>query len=503
MTGIAPSPIRPPIRDEPAPSLETQLGDPFADGVLTFDAMVAREDSSRLTGAVREICDAWGVGAALVPHELGGRRASATELVSGLRPLFRRDVSLAVDLVAAPLAVMDAVLAAGDAGRRADTARRVASGERMGAVLAGADSLAPAGGIRVSAPDGAWMADGETPLVAGADASVLWALPVRGAGGGEALALCETDQPGVDIAPWIETVGLRGTRFGVASLTAVPLSPTEVLATEPGSTALERARTATAAILSALAIAAVDTAVHLAVPYAEGRRLYRGTVLDIPHARSLLADVHTDLLIADALAARAVRSLDAGAFDVFAASAGAYLVPQLLGDAMRALSVLFGSTFYARVEPYAVFETFVRDVGSLSLLGLGTPRALTPCVAALGQWADAAPGGAEPFGDRRADLVARVRSADSSDSAATRRLAREAAILATADACAELHGAASGPATDEWRDAAFVRLGTRLTGRKASLSEASIESAVDDLTLCVESSRSVTLERVPLFGRGL
>ncbi len=203
------------------------------------------------------------------------------------------------------------------------------------------------------------------------------------------------------------------------------------------------------------------------------------------------------------LAVRAVRSLDAGALDEVAASASAYLVPQLLGDAMRALSVLFGSTFYARVEPYAVFETFVRDVGSLSLLGLGTPRALEPCVAALDHWADAAPGEHGPFGDRRADLVARVRSADRSDPAVTRRLAREAAILVAADAAAELHEAGSVPATDEWRDAAVIRLGTRLTGRKASLSDASIESAVDDLTFCVESGRSVTLERVPLFGRGL
>lgn len=473
MTGIAPSPTRTPSERTLAPTLEERLGDPFDDGTLTFEAIAADEDASRLTPAVSAVCDAAGVAAELVPQALGGHRSSAARLVSQLRPLFRRDLSLAVDLVAAPLTVMNAALAAGDQSQRADIARRIGAGERVGAVLAGAESLAPSGGIRVRAADAGWLADGETPLVVSADAR-LWALPARAAGGAEALVLCETRQAAVDVAPWVETVGLRGTRFGVATLRSLPLETTGVLTAAPGSPALERARAETAAILSALAIGAVDTAVHLALPYAAGRRLYRGTVLDIPHARSLLADVHTDLLIADALAGRVVRELDAGRFDAVSASAAAYLVPQLLSEAMRALSVLFGSTFYARVEPYAVFETFVRDVGSLSLLGLGTPRSLQPCVAALDS---------------------------STDAAQARHLAREAAILTASDACAELRRTGAAPATDEWLEAALVRLGTRLTGRKASLPEPSIESAIADLTQCVESGSSVTLERVPVFGR--
>ena len=510
MTGIAPSYELDAGARRAAPTLETQLGDPFDDGAVTFEAIARNEDASRLTPAVRSLCDAWGVGAELVPLALGGRRDSTVRLVSQLRPLFRRDLSLAVDLVVAPLAVMNAALAAGDANQQADLARRIGSGERIGAVLAGSDAAAPARGIRVRAIHGGWLADGESPLVVSADAPV-WALPARAGGASEALALCDAaSDVGVDVAPWVETVGLRGTRFGVSTVRAV-LPANAVLQDEGGSRALERARAETSAIVAALMVGAVDTAVHLAVPYASGRRLYRGTVLDIPHARSLLADVHTDLLIADALASRVVAESDAGTIDEAAASASVYLVPQLLGDAMRALSVLFGSTFYARVEPYAVFETFVRDVGSLSLLGLGTPRSLDPCAAALDSWGDrplrvAAGSGdlhdaAEPMAQRRAAFTGRVRSADRTDAAATRRLAREAAILIAADACIDLRRSGARPATDEWLAAALVRLGTRLTGRKESLPEASIESAVDDLTSCVESSLSLTLERVPVFGR--
>ena len=371
MTGIAPSYDLAAGAQPAAPTLETQLGDPFSDGAIRFETIAANEDATRLTPTVRSLCENWGVGAELVPLAFGGRRTSAARLVSQLRPVFRRDVSLGVDLVAAPLAVMNAALAAGDAPQQTDLARRIGAGERVGAVLVAPEAFAPARGIRARAiPDG-WLADGESPLVASADAPALWALPAR-VGQSEALVLCDTTDVGVDVAPWVETVGLRGTRFGIATVRSV-LPVDGVIHTEESSRPLSHARAETAAIVAALMIGAVDTAVHLAVPYAAGRRLYRGTVLDIPHARSLLADVHTDLLIADALATRVVGELDAGRLDEATAAASAPLVPLLLSDAMRALSVLFGSTFYARVEPYAVFETFVRDVGSLSLLGLGDP----------------------------------------------------------------------------------------------------------------------------------
>ena len=67
---------------------------------------------------------------------------------------------------------------------------------------------------------------------------------------------------------------------------------------------------------------------------------------------------------------RALHSHPADAAPIAAASA--LLVPQLLNDAMRNLSVLFGSTFYGSVEPYAAFEKLVRDLAAMSLVGLGS-----------------------------------------------------------------------------------------------------------------------------------
>ena len=65
----------------------------------------------------------------------------------------------------------------------------------------------------------------------------------------------------------------------------------------------------TRAIVPALAVGAVETALHETVRYARDRQLYGGTVLDIPAARALFADALSDMLVADILSASAVRAL--------------------------------------------------------------------------------------------------------------------------------------------------------------------------------------------------
>lgn len=490
--------IVPPASIGPTGSLDAMLGDPFAAGAVRFADIAVDENASRVTPEVRAVCEAWGVGAALAPQEWGGTRSSTADLVSRLRPVFRRDLSLGAELVLAPLAAMNAVLAAGDAGQRSELAGRIIAGERIGAALAEPEAPVSSRGFRTRSIDGGWLADGETPLVAGADASSLWLVPARGAGDADAVALLDPGDVGVDVAPWVETVGLRGTRFGLATVRSV--LPTVGVLESGDGVGLRRARAETIATAGALMIAGLDTAVRLAMPYASGRRLYRGTVLEIPHVQSLLADVHTDLLLADALTARVVADIDADALDPVTASASAYLVPQLLADAMRSLSVLFGSTFYARVEPYAVFETFVRDIGSMSLIGLTTRHALEPCEAALDSWsrdtrrAEDELAVSPPFAES-------VRSRDREDSVAARRLARQASILAAAEVSADVRDADPTHGENMWFAAASQRLRARLTGRKDTLPEDCIQSAIHDLTRCVDAGLSLTRERLPVFGR--
>ncbi|MBN9200537.1 MAG: hypothetical protein J0H70_04060, partial [Microbacterium chocolatum] len=244
--------------------------------------------------------------------------------------------------------------------------------------------------------------------------------------------------------------------------------------------------------LAAMALVTLDTSLRLAVRYAAGRELYGGTVLDIPHARGVIAEVHTDLLVADALTDSALAAIDAGTPDAVQESAVVALVPRLLTDAMRALSVLFGSTFYARVAPYAVFETLLRDVDALALAGLGRhPSDIS--VAALGAVAvqpDAGGRGAarEALGIDGPAAGGEVASAI------------EAATIVAWDACHRRHASGDTAASAAWLEAATIRLRRRLRGHGGVLSDATIEGAITDVVASADHQRSMTFDRVPVFG---
>jgi hypothetical protein len=116
-------------------------------------------------------------------------------------------------------------------------------------------------------------------------------------------------------------------------------------------------------------------------------------VLDLPQSRALLAGAIADFLLADAFSSVVVRGLHVAPEDCLVPTAASgYLVPQLLSSVMQDLSVLFGSTFYARVEPYDVFEKFLRDVAVLSIGHDGTDACLRTIAAGLDGWLDSSRG---------------------------------------------------------------------------------------------------------------
>ncbi|WP_157549756.1 acyl-CoA dehydrogenase family protein [Microbacterium sp. Leaf288] len=161
----------------------------------------------------------------------------------------------------------------------------------------------------------------------------------------------------------VVTSALRGYRFGAAAADA----------TAPA--------TLVRAAVPAAALGAIDAALRESVRYAHARHLYGGTVLDIPHARSLLAAALADALTADALSSAAVCLADAHAPAAsIAVAVSAHLSCLLLADAAQQVSVLAGSTFYARISPFEIIEQHVRDLSALSVL---VPDLADPLPAAL------------------------------------------------------------------------------------------------------------------------
>ncbi len=376
--------------------LEVRFGDPRVPGPFDYASIVADDEARRVSADAEALLDEWDAAAEFVPAALGGRWVSTEDLVRRWRPVFRRDPSLGLGYGLTTLTAAVNVWVAGDDVQRAAVAARLLRGER---IAVGFDELDHGDLQHVAcgaAFDGdRWLVSGVKQVVDNADRAESMLILARTAGETDArshtLLLWHRDAATgshVDTARRVLTGGMRGRRLGTAEFDELPV-PADRTVGPPGS-GVPTARTAsqvTRAVLPALAVATVDSALELAVRYAGDRSLYGGSVLDLPQSRALLAGAIADFLLADAFSSVVVRALHLAPEDcLIPTAASGYLVPQLLSSAMQDLSVLFGSTFYARVEPYDVFEKFLRDLAMLPIGHDGTDACLRTIDANLDGW---------------------------------------------------------------------------------------------------------------------
>ncbi|MFF2370995.1 acyl-CoA dehydrogenase [Agromyces sp. NPDC058110] len=382
----------------PVEELDELFGDPRHPGPFDYASIVADDDARRLSTTAEALLDEWGAAAEFVPASLGGRWVSTEDLVRRWRPIFRRDPALGLGYGLTTLMAALNVWVAGDAAQRREIAGRLLRGERIAVGFHeldhGNDLLANECAARRDA-DGGWVVTGTKQVINNIDRaeSVLVMArtsPEPGARS-HSLLLWHKDaatRPLVDTGRRVLTAGMRGCRIGVAEFDGLPLPESAVVGA--AGTAAQTALTAfqvSRAVIPSLAVATVDATLDLAVRYGGERTLYGGAVLDLPHARALLAGAMADLWLADALSAVVVRALHLAPEECLVLSAvSKYLVPMLLQSAMQDLSVLFGSTFYARVAPYDVVEKFVRDLAVVPIGHAGSTACLLTILPNLPAW---------------------------------------------------------------------------------------------------------------------
>ncbi len=358
----------------------------------TIASIVADDDARRVSADAEALLDEWEAGAEFVPASLGGRWVSTEDLVRRWRPVFRRDPSLGLGYGLTTLMGAVNVWVAGDdraAGggrdpaparrahcrrlRRARPRRRLLQHEsRRGAAV-----------------------DGDLWLVSGVEAGDRQRRPGRvdahhradRAGGGRAQPLAPAVAPGCRNAAVrrhrrrVLTGGHARATARQAEFDELPVPADRTV----GRARLRRAQTArtasqvTRAVLPALAVATVDSV-------ARPRRPVRRRPVALRRFRARHPAV-----------ARAARRRDRGLPRSPTRSAPSWCAPctsrpedcliptaasegtwcrSCSSSAMQDLSVLFGSTFYARVQPYDVFEKFLRDLAMLPIGHAGTDACL-------------------------------------------------------------------------------------------------------------------------------
>ncbi|MCZ4119574.1 acyl-CoA dehydrogenase [Streptomyces sp. H39-S7] len=364
--------------------LERLLGDPRdPDNPFGHDALLAADDRSELLPSAEDALTGFGLNHEFVPLELGGRLARVDTLARVLRPVFRRDASLALGYGVTSFLAAVAVWAAGTPEQRRWTADLLMGGGRLAIAyheLAHGNDF-----VRnefTALPDGAgFRLDGRKEVInnAGrAEGLVLFSRTAKEAGArSHSVLLVDKSVLPADRfehLPRYRTVGVKGCEIGGFHFHDCPL-PGEALVggLGEGVEIALRSFQITRSAIPAMVLAGADTALRTVVGFAVDRQLYGRSVLEIPHARSTVAGAFTDLLICDSLALAATRAVHLlpGQTSVYAAVVK-YLVPKFLQDATYDLSIVLGANFYVRNGEYGIFQKHVRDLPMTSLGHAGT-----------------------------------------------------------------------------------------------------------------------------------
>lgn len=161
----------------------------------------------------------------------------------------------------------------------------------------------------------------------------------------------------------------------------------------------------TRCVLPGMVVGLGDRQLRTVLSFAGERRLYGGPVSALPPARATLTGAFVDLLICDALAMVAARTLHLAPREASVRSAAVkYLVPKLLQDSSHRLGVLLGARSYVREGPYAGFQKTARDLPVVALAHASGAVCLSNIVPQLPRladraWRPAASGTRQPYDD--------------------------------------------------------------------------------------------------------
>lgn len=380
--------------------LETLLGDPDDPAnPLGTRAVLDADERGELLPAGEEALTRFGLGAEFVPAELGGRFERSDRFALLMRTLFRRDCTLGIGHGVTSFIAGLPVWADGGAEQRRRVADLLCGGGRVVAAYTELDhgsDFARVSLIARPAPGG-YLLDGGKQLVNNigrAEAAVLFARTDERPGSrGHSHLLVDLDTLPADRADRsarYDTSGVRGCLLGGAAFTDCPVPAGALLGEEGGAMeTVLKVFQVTRCVLPGMVVGVGDSQLRTALAFAGERQLYGGPVSALPLARATLTGAFVDLLVCDALAMVAARTLHLVPEEASVRSAAVkYLVPKLLQDSSYRLGVLLGARSYVREGPYAGFQKAARDLPVVALAHASGAVCLSNIVPQLSRLAD-------------------------------------------------------------------------------------------------------------------
>ncbi|MGP8298321.1 acyl-CoA dehydrogenase family protein [Streptomyces inhibens] len=321
-------------------------------GPLAGTTLAGFDRAETFPGPACALLDSAGLPCHYVPAAHGGELRGHDELISLVRAVARRDLTVAIAHGKTFLGAASVWVAG-----TAEQAARLGAEIRQGTVVSwglterhhGSDLLA---GEAAAVRDGDdWLLSGEKWLInnatRGAQICVLARTDPTGGPRGFSLLLVDKrrlPESSYTTLPKIRTHGIRGAdisgiAFHEARIPGSALVGTVGSGVETVLKALQLTRT----VCVGLSLGAADHALRLATRFACGRRLYGGRLADLPQARRILGEASAAVLVAEATGLVAGRSVTALTDEMSVVSAVAKaFVPTLVQDAIAQLGELMG-----------------------------------------------------------------------------------------------------------------------------------------------------------------
>jgi alkylation response protein AidB-like acyl-CoA dehydrogenase len=364
---------------EPAQLLERHLGDPLdAGAVVSFDSAVSLDEAESYPAEAVSALNEWGLPAYYVPSAFGGKMESFEELLHLVRAVSRRDLTLAVAHGGAFLGSIP-VWVAGEAAQQSRLAELVMGGGQVSLGLTeqkhGADLLA--GGVAARREGDAYRLGGEKWLIGNATRASAVTLLARtsedGGARGFSLLLVYKDacaEGRCAPLPKLRTHGIRGADVSGLNFEGCVVPASSLVGEAGGGIEITlKALQVTRTLCAGFSLGAFDSALRATLDFALARRLYRGTVLDIPYPREILLECFLDLLACDCVATAGARALQTVPERTSSwSSVVKVFVPTTTEDSVRRLSTVLGARFYLREGHWGgVFQKLLRDNAVVSL----------------------------------------------------------------------------------------------------------------------------------------
>lgn len=364
------------MRDTPyrlAEELDGFLGDPDdPSGWFSHARCVELDEKEEFPADICRRLDDWGLPEHYVPVEHGGRLTDYEQMLQLMRAVARRDLTVAVGHGKTYLGGV-CVWVAGTPEQAARLGADIRAGVPVSLGLTerahGSDLLA--GEVRGADGGTGWLVSGEKWLINNATRGSLLSLLTRTdpAGGPRGFSVLLVDKRELDKdhyrhLPKVHTHGIRGADISGIAFQDAPVDRSALVGTE--GTGLEivlKALQLTRTMCAALSLGAADHGLRLVQDFAEQRELYGRRLIDLPQARQTLSTAAADVLLHEALATVAARSVHTLTDEMsITAAVTKYLLPSGTEDVLAQLTRLLGArAFLKGVHADGMFQKVERD----------------------------------------------------------------------------------------------------------------------------------------------